>query len=451
MSKGLFKMETWKKIATATGSVALVGGIGLGAANAFVAPGLYINGTDVGMSTHDSAVSKLHNDLSDNSVIINDQEFTYAELGVSYNEDDLEESLKNNKVISLDSWNSTISQSIELDEEQLKKAVSEKLPDLYSDPVDADVMLNEDGDALEVVEGKNGSRPVVEELKKDIEKDLTTIERTDEVKSYELTMEEVSPKITTAIAEEFANKVNIMADEAGYYEAEELKLDIPRSNFFELVKVEKSDKGFSIAPQEDSLRNYAETVPERVNKEADNGEAIVDENGKVLKTLDEWQDGYKFADVDGLAERSVKNISEGSSKFQLNGEITKAEVKKNFHRIEVDLSKREVRTYNNDKLVKSYPVAIGKPSTPTDKGNFKVFYQTRIMDMGCTPAYDYCTKDVPFATFYNGGEAFHGTWWHSDFGNPNGSMRSHGCVNMTRSDAEEIYYFAQTGTPVHVF
>ena len=71
--------------------------------------------------------------------------------------------------------------------------------------------------------------------------------------------------------------------------------------------------------------------------------------------------------------------------------------------------------------------------------------------MGCTPAYDYCTKDVPFATFYNGGEAFHGTWWHSDFGNPNASARSHGCVNMTEKDAEEIYYFAQTGTPVHVF
>src|SRR5690606_13649241 len=141
-------------------------------------------------------------------------------------------------------------------------------------------------------------------------------------------------------AEKFIAKLNTMADEAGYYEGEELKLDIPRSDFFELVKVEQAldaEEGFTITPREENLRNNAETVGEQVNRKKDNGEAIVDEDGKVLKTLDEWQDGYKFADVDGLTERSIANITEGSSKFQLEGQITKAEVKKNFHRIEVDL------------------------------------------------------------------------------------------------------------------
>lgn len=444
-------MKTWKKITVAAGSVALVAGVSVGAANAFTAPGLSVNGTEIGVSTQKNAVEELNNNLSNTKITVNGKEFTYAELGVHYDENAVKETLSDNKAINFGSWNSVVSQSIEIDEEAMKKAVAEKLPEIYADPVDADVVLNESGDAWEVVQGKNGSHPVIEELKKSIEKDLATSEVTDDVKSYELTMEEVSPKITTDIAEEFVNKINTMADEAGYYEGEELKLEISRSDFAELVKVEKTDEGFSIVPQEDSLRNYAETVPEKVNRSADDGKAVVDENGKVLKTLDEWQDGYKFSDVDGLVARSVESLNKDSSKFLLNGEITEAKIDERFRRIEVDLDARKTYTYENDKLVKTYDVAIGKPATPTDKGQFKVFHQTKLMDMGCTPAYDYCTKDVPFATFYNGGEAFHGTWWHNDFGNPNASARSHGCVNMSEKDAEEIYYFAQTGTPVHVF
>lgn len=444
-------MKAWKKITIAAGSIALVSGIGLGVGNAFVAPGLHVNGVEIGMATHGSALGKMEDLLSNGSVSINGAEFTYGELGVKYDEEKLKGLLKENKAISFDSWNSTISQSIIIDEEMMKKSVSEKLPDAYADPVDANVQLNENGENWEIVAGKNGTMPKVEELRAAIEKDLTSENRTDEVKSYELSQEEITPKITNSVAEEFVNDLNTMADEAGFYEGEELKVEIPKSDFNELITVEQTDDGFALKPVEDSLRNYAETVPEKVNKEVDNGKAVVDENGKVLKTLDEWQDGYKFDDVEGLVSRSVEQLNNGESKFALNGEITEAKIDERFRRVEVDLDARETRTYENDELVKTYKVAIGKPSTPTDKGHFKVFHQTKMMDMGCTPAYDYCTKDVPFATFYNGGEAFHGTWWHSDFGNPNASARSHGCVNMTRGDAEEIYYFAQTGTPVHVF
>lgn len=424
----------------------------MGAANSFVAPGLHVNGTEIGLTTQNSAFDQLNESLSNRPVNVNGEQFTYGELGVTYGKEELQELLKNNKAINLNSWNSSISQSIAIDEAKMRETVSEKLPETYSDPVDADVALNENGDTWNIVPGKNGTMPIVEELREAVEKDLTSENSTDEVKSYELTQEAISPKITDKIAEDFTNKVNALAENAGFYEGDEEKVEISKSDFAEIIKVEKTEDGFSLTAVEETLRNYAETVPEKVNKEAKDGSAVVDENGKVLKTLEEWQDGYKLSDVDGLVSRSVDQLNKGeSSKLALNGKTTEAKVDERFRRIEVDLTARETRTYENDKLVKTYPVAIGKPSTPTDKGQFKVFHQTQMMDMGCTARYDYCTKDVPFATFYNGGEGFHGTWWHSDFGNKNASMRSHGCVNMTESDAEEIYYFAQTGTPVHVF
>ena len=447
-------MKKKQIIGIATGVALLVAAALVVVGFTFTAPGVSVNGEEIGLKTQSTAFKNSNNDLANTPLTINDKEFKYSDIGVYYDEKELKKTLKDRKLIQVNNWNDNVSQTILIDEKKLQKTVEEAFPETYVQAINYNIALNDDGETWSITEGRNATLPVVEDLRKAIEKDLTAERQTDEVKSYELKTKTVEPEVTKEDAEKFIAKLDTMADEAGYYEGEELKLDIPRSDFFELVKVEQArdnEEGFTITPREDNLRNNAETVGEQVNRAKDNGEAIVDENGKVLKTLDSWQDGYKFSDVDGLTERSVANITEGSSKFQLEGEITKAEVKKNFHRIEVDLSKREVRTYNNDKLVKSYAVAIGKPSTPTDKGHFKVFHQTKMMDMGCTPAYDYCTKDVPFATFYNGGEAFHGTWWHSDFGNPNGSMRSHGCVNMTRSDAEEIYYFAQTGTPVHVF
>jgi len=439
-------------VAIVSSFVVLLGLSVTAASFAFTAPGFHVNGTDVGFSTQKKAIEKLHNTLSETPITVNDVEFTYEELGVTYDDKALQDFLNENKAYNVDSWNTALSHSIKIDESKMKEAVSKKLPNSYSEPTDADVVLNENGESWDVVEGKNGTMPIVEDLRKNIEKDLTATNITDDVKKYELVQDSIEPSITTKEAEEFTGKLNTMADDAGYYEGDEKKLDISRSSFAELVAVEKTEDGFAVVPQEDSLRNYAETVPDEVNTKVDNGSAVVDENGKVLKTLDEFNDGYEFNDVKGLTSRSIEQLSKGEgSKFQLQGKKVEAKVDEKFRRIDVDLDAREVRTYENEKLVKTYKVAIGKPATPTDKGKFKVFHQTKMMDMGCTPAYDYCTKDVPFATFYNGGEAFHGTWWHSDFGNTNASMRSHGCVNMTISDSEEIYYFAQTGTPVHVF
>jgi lipoprotein-anchoring transpeptidase ErfK/SrfK len=47
--------------------------------------------------------------------------------------------------------------------------------------------------------------------------------------------------------------------------------------------------------------------------------------------------------------------------------------------------------------------------------------------------------------FYQG-YALHGTYWHSNFGQP----MSHGCVNMRTPDAEWLYQFAPVGTAVRV-
>jgi hypothetical protein len=47
---------------------------------------------------------------------------------------------------------------------------------------------------------------------------------------------------------------------------------------------------------------------------------------------------------------------------------------------------------------------------------------------------------VPWTSFFTGqGHAFHGTYWHNNFGVP----MSHGCVNMRNEDALRLFRWSQ--------
>lgn len=48
--------------------------------------------------------------------------------------------------------------------------------------------------------------------------------------------------------------------------------------------------------------------------------------------------------------------------------------------------------------------------------------------------------------WFNSNYSIHGAYWHNDFGN----VRSHGCVNISVSDAEFVFGWASVGTPVSV-
>jgi len=60
------------------------------------------------------------------------------------------------------------------------------------------------------------------------------------------------------------------------------------------------------------------------------------------------------------------------------------------------------------------------------------------------PGYD--LANVPWTMFFYAGYAIHGTYWHNNFGHP----MSHGCVNMTTTEAKWLYEWAPKGTLVVV-
>jgi lipoprotein-anchoring transpeptidase ErfK/SrfK len=111
--------------------------------------------------------------------------------------------------------------------------------------------------------------------------------------------------------------------------------------------------------------------------------------------------------------------------------------------IEVDLSAQRLYAHENGQTVLSAIVSTGLRRTPTVTGRFRIQTKYRAVDMSGP---GYYLRNVPYAMFFYRGYAIHGTYWHSNFGQP----MSHGCVNMRTPEAQWLYSWAPLGTLVVV-
>lgn len=111
--------------------------------------------------------------------------------------------------------------------------------------------------------------------------------------------------------------------------------------------------------------------------------------------------------------------------------------------IDVDLTNQRVYAYEGDTIVNSFIVSTGTWRTPTVTGQYKIYVKYRSAKMSGP---GYYLPDVPYIMYFYKGYGLHGTYWHNNFGTP----MSHGCVNLTTSDAAWLFNWASVGTLVNV-
>jgi len=142
-------------------------------------------------------------------------------------------------------------------------------------------------------------------------------------------------------------------------------------------------------------------------------------------------------------------------------------------RIEVSLTEQKLKAFEYDQPVFTAIVATGLPqahpegeiSTETPVGNHMVDHKRPVRHMGdgeiTSDLSAYELPGVPWVSYFysHTGVAFHGTYWHDNFGKP----MSHGCVNMRNEDAKWLFrwtmpkydlsdwYRMEGGTSVQVF
>ena len=113
--------------------------------------------------------------------------------------------------------------------------------------------------------------------------------------------------------------------------------------------------------------------------------------------------------------------------------------------IEVSLDQQKVRAWEGNKIVMEFPISSGR-WFPTPKGDFRIWYKTRLQRMtGGSKELEtfYDLPNVPHNMFFYGGFALHGAYWHNNFGNP----MSHGCVNEPLPQAAQIFEWANPVVP----
>ncbi|MBX3003091.1 MAG: L,D-transpeptidase [Anaerolineales bacterium] len=116
--------------------------------------------------------------------------------------------------------------------------------------------------------------------------------------------------------------------------------------------------------------------------------------------------------------------------------------------VEVSIPEQRMWAYEEGELLLDTKVSTGIPylvstngiPTATPKGSFSVFSKMPVRHMGDgttnadVEAYE--LPGVPWVSFFHEwGVAFHGTYWHDNYGNE----MSHGCVNMKPAEAKWLY------------
>jgi lipoprotein-anchoring transpeptidase ErfK/SrfK len=111
----------------------------------------------------------------------------------------------------------------------------------------------------------------------------------------------------------------------------------------------------------------------------------------------------------------------------------------------ISIADRQLALVDNGQVVKTFPIAVGKESTPSPSGDFTVVNRTE------NPTYYHKGKVIkpgknnPLGSRWMGlsqkGYGIHGTNVPSSIG----KAASHGCFRMAKNDVEELFKLVRVG------
>lgn len=112
----------------------------------------------------------------------------------------------------------------------------------------------------------------------------------------------------------------------------------------------------------------------------------------------------------------------------------------NQYSISINLNSRSLSLLVNGSIKSKYPIAIGKATTPSPKGTFRI--KNKAMNPGGPFGARWLGLTAP-----NGSYGIHGT------NNPSsiGHAASNGCIRMHNKDVIELYNIVPIGTTVSIY
>ncbi|MDQ1698327.1 MAG: hypothetical protein QOG34_190 [Frankiaceae bacterium] len=126
------------------------------------------------------------------------------------------------------------------------------------------------------------------------------------------------------------------------------------------------------------------------------------------------------------------------------------------HISRVDVARHQMYVYNNGKLIRTMPISAGRDKYPTKNGVHITFEKAQVVTMdSATVGIPRNSPDGYYEKVYwdvrisYGGAFVHAAPW--SVGQQGRLNVSHGCVNLSTSNATWFYYFARRGDIVDVY
>lgn len=425
--------------------------LGAGAASlVLIAPGTTVAGIPVGWMTPGAAAEAISTHLAQTEVTLtgegDDVVLTGAELGAAADASALADTaFAERPMWNLGAWmGDPVAADIVLDPETATAALRGAVPTSFVDPVDAGVVFDAAKSTYVVTPSQAGTGIDVADLNAAF---VDAIADGGRSLDYPGGPAEALPAVSDEDATATAETLNTMLGTIGFYVGEERTAPVSAAVAATWITVVDEDGQLRIEADPQAIQATIDTLPGVVNREPVNATNIVDSAGNVLRTEREGETGRALGDTTGAADRFAEQIAAGDGVFALDVKETPFETVSLARRIEINLSAQRAYLFENNEVVKSWLVSTGLPGTPTPTGNFKVFAHTAMQDMGCFEGAPYCTEDVPWITWFAPNIGFHGTYWHSNYGN----RMSHGCVNLPIDLAKYVYDWSPVGLEVAVY
>lgn len=119
--------------------------------------------------------------------------------------------------------------------------------------------------------------------------------------------------------------------------------------------------------------------------------------------------------------------------------------------LDVDLERQVLTAYRGETPLFAMPVSTGRGPAGTEletpRGTHRLWIKLSTTDMdnleNLEAKENYAIQAVPWVMFFDRGYGLHGAFWHRAFGR----VQSHGCVNLTPSDAERLFSFTSPRLP----
>ena len=352
-------------------------------------------------------------------------------------------------------------------EDSIKKLTATVNSTLTSEMKDAQVIIAPDEESFTVTPAQNGNGIARDEVAAAVKQAGATLASV----SQNVTVSQMEPSVTTADAQQAAQKGNDLLDTS-----------IEISDGIDLFVAERSDKvhwvefltkddGSLDEPSISTVKvaDWVNALAAKTDVKAENRVENVDSSGNVLTTAREGKKGLKTNNTEEITKGVVNAMTNGTSYEGLfhyddiePGSETKrvAEGTENLvyqaaegeKWVDVNLTDATVTAYVGGKVAGGpFSMVPGAPDTPTVTGTFHVYlkYDVQTMRGENADGTKYETEGVPWVTYFTGSYAMHGAPWRSSFG-WSGYGGSHGCVNMPVDAAKFIYDWTDMGDTVVV-